>query len=68
MIDRELSQAQERRLLAKHTKGDFGPGSWQTIEALLTKGYIVEQDKHLVLTDKGRNYCDLFHTTIHSAS
>jgi hypothetical protein len=59
---KRLSSEQERRLLRKYTIGDFGPGKWSTIQSLITEGMIAVQGKDLVVTEKGKQYCDMYHT------
>jgi hypothetical protein len=56
-----LTPAQERRLLRKHLTGDFGPGDWRSIEALIDAGMIQIDGKWLLVTRKGREYCDKHH-------
>jgi hypothetical protein len=59
-----LPAAQERRLLRKHLTGDFGPGTWPTIAALIKGGYVSETQGKLIVTEKGRKYCDEHHQDI----
>lgn len=61
IMQRILSKAQERRLHHKYCVGDFGAGKWETIQALLNQGMIAEQGKGLVVTDKGKAYCQSHH-------
>ncbi len=64
-----IPPAQERRLLSKHLTGDFGRGTWQTIDALHRRGMIRfvhkfgEPVKYGV-SDLGRAYCDEHHLAI----
>jgi hypothetical protein len=60
-----LTQAQERLLLRKHLTGDFGVvKSFDSIRILLGAGYLQEDGCNLVVTKKGREYCDTYHHEI----
>jgi hypothetical protein len=61
---RTLSVAAERRLLSKRLIGDFGGGSWSSIQSLLDRGMIAESGKNLVVTPLGVAYCDAWHLDI----
>ena len=56
---RTLSAPQERRLNRKHCCGDFGGGSFSTIESLIVQGYVYQSGKIFNLTEKASHY--LFH-------
>jgi hypothetical protein len=64
-----IPKAQERRLLSKHLTGDFGKGSWQTIDCLRKRGMIKEIQEfdkpvRFGLSDLGVAYCDEHHMDI----
>ena len=56
-----MTETQAKRLLRFHLTGDPGGGKWETMKALLDKGYVEEQSKRLVLTSKGKAWCDENH-------
>lgn len=60
-IKRILSHAAERRLLSKHLCGDFGCGTWASIQSLIDRGMVAEDGDGLVVTARGREYCDTYH-------
>lgn len=62
-MKRELTAAQETRLLREHLTGCSG-GKWSTMKVLIEKGYMTEKDKNLHVTTKGKNYCDQYHLKI----
>lgn len=64
---KRLPKAQEQRLLCKHLTGDWGSGQWETIVALRRKR-LCESNKRgdMILTDRGKEYCDEFHSQIKS--
>jgi len=57
--ERTLSVAQERRLNHKHATGDFGGGSFATVQSLVRKGFVAEVGGSYVLTERAAHY--LFH-------
>ena len=57
----DLTAEQKRVLLHKHLTGDFPGQKWATVLQLIKKGMLVEQNKQLLLTPKGRAYCDEHH-------
>jgi len=60
-----LTAAQERLLLRKHLTGDFGGvKNYQSIVKLIEDGYLEEIGMNLVVTPKGRQYCDAHHMDI----
>lgn len=59
-----LSQAQAVALLHKHCTGDISGHDWATIKVLLQKGMIAEDGKNLVVTAKGKEWCDKHHMEI----
>lgn len=60
-----LTSAQERLLLRKHLTGDFGRvKNFESIRILLEAGYLQEAGTNLVVTQKGREYCDAHHHDI----
>lgn len=64
-ITRILSPAQERRLLRRHTTGDFGAGAWSTIQSLADYGMIVLDPRGFVyVTKRGTAYCDAYHASM----
>ena len=61
-MNRELTRAQERRLLSKHLTGDSGAGRWETIRVLIERGYLLDcNGVYVSITQKGIDYCDKFH-------
>ena len=60
-MKRELSNAQEQALLRKHLAGDCGKHTWPTIKSLIERGYMADIDKRLIVTAKGKAYCDEYH-------
>ena len=60
-MERELSNEQEKALLRKHLTGDCGPHTWPTIKSLIDRGYLADVDKRLIVTVKGKQYCDEYH-------
>lgn len=56
-----LSKPQQSALLRKHLGGDVGKHNWQTIRRLIEIGMLREEGKRLIVTDTGREYCDLHH-------
>lgn len=59
-----MSPEQERVLLAKHLTGDFPGQRATTVYWLLRHGYLIRDDKRILVTDKGKQYCDLHHLTM----
>lgn len=64
IMERTLSEAQERTLLRKHLLNDFGTHRWGTIKALLDSGMIHVEGKYLMVSPKGAEYCDTFHSVM----
>lgn len=63
--ERRLPKAQEAILLRYHTTGDFGKHTWASVKGLLDAGMIEETpNRKLVITRKGREYCDKWHAYI----
>ena len=60
----KLTKTQKRVLLHKHLTGDFPGQRWETINALFDKGMIKEDGKRIVLTEKGKSYCDSNHLSM----
>lgn len=61
----KLTPVQERLLLRKHLTGDFGPvENFKSIRTLLKTGYLEERGKKLLVTKKGRAYCEMNHAQI----
>lgn len=56
-----MTREQKRVLLHKHLTGDFPGQKWATVEALFKQELIVADGKRIVLTDKGKQYCDRNH-------
>ncbi len=56
-----LTREQARVLLHKHLTGEFPGQKWATIEALFRKELIEAQGTRLVLTARGKSYCDDHH-------
>lgn len=64
-VSRILSPAQERRLLRRHTTGDFGGGAWSTIQSLVDRGMIVLHPRGFVyVTRRGEAYCNAYHASM----
>lgn len=57
----KLSKAQGKALLNAHCIGLWGGTQWKVYQCLLDNGYIAEMGSHLVVTDKGKQWCDLNH-------
>ena len=58
---KRLSPQQEKCLLHKHLCGDFPACRWPTIASLMKLGMVAEDGKRLVVTEKGKAYCDTYH-------
>lgn len=56
-----MTDAMARALLRKHTTGDFGEHRWAPIAKLIKLGYLAEQHPNLVVTPKGKAWCDEHH-------
>jgi hypothetical protein len=71
-MKRELSKAQERALLRWHlVRERVSKSHWSVYVNLIDKGYLrtatgaeVHATGALVVTDKGKAYCDAFHKEI----
>ena len=61
---RRLSPQQEKCLLRKHLCGEFPACRWATIARLIKLGMLAEEGKRLVVTERGREYCDAYHLEI----
>lgn len=59
-----LTQAQAVALLHKHLTGDASGHDWSTIRCLLRDGYLAEDGKNLVVTAKGKAWCDEHHIAV----
>jgi hypothetical protein len=60
-MERTLTEPQERALINKHLRGDFGEHRWSTIKALLDSGMIEDDGKYLCVSRLGVEYCNEFH-------
>jgi len=56
-----ITPIQEDRLFKLFLTGEPGGGKWETMKALIVKGYVEEVNKRLIVTGKGRNYCNRAH-------
>lgn len=61
---KRLSPQQEKCLLRKHLCGEFPACRWPTIASLIKLGMLVEEGKRLIVTEKGKEYCDAHHQEI----
>ena len=61
---KRLSPQQEKCLLRKHLCGEFPACRWSTIARLIKLGMLAEEGKHLVVTERGKAYCDAHHLEI----
>jgi ribosomal protein S19E (S16A) len=62
---KRLSKPQERVLLWEHISGGVsGRFQWKTYEALEKHGMLDLSGKNIVVTQKGRDYCDKYHIDI----
>lgn len=64
-----LTQAQAVALLRKHATGDIGGHDWRTIQVLMRDGYLgLDKDgKSLLVTPKGKAWCDRHHMEVNFA-
>lgn len=60
----ELTDSQARCLRDKVCFGDFRTHHWPSIQALFDKGMIVEHDKRIMATSKGKLFMDEHHLEI----
>lgn len=58
---RDLTFAQEKCLLRKHLTGDFPPRQMATLSALVRKGMLEVVNRHYVVSERGKAYCDKYH-------
>lgn len=64
-----LTPVQEALLLRKHLTGDFGGvHNFESIKILLSRKLLEQEGKNLVVTTKGREYCDRHHLEINLSS
>jgi hypothetical protein len=56
-----MTQEQKRVLLHKHLTGDFPGQKWATVMALLSTGMLEHSGKNLVVTEKGKIFCNENH-------
>jgi hypothetical protein len=56
-----MTSEQKRVLLHKQLTGEFPGQKFSTIESLLRLEMIEEQGKQIVVTAKGKEYCDEHH-------
>lgn len=56
-----MTKEQKRVLLHKHITGEFPGQKWATVQALLNAGMLEEFGTKLVVTPKGKDFCNKHH-------
>ena len=56
-----MTEAMAKALLRKHLIGDVGEHRWPPIAKLIKLGYLADEPPYLVVTPKGRAWCDAHH-------